>query len=49
MWFQAVVDRRADAAAVRAIASGSQQSIMRVISLRIARSLSVSSPRSSAT
>jgi hypothetical protein len=49
MWFQAVVYRRADAAAVNEIASGSQHSTMSAISHRIARSLSVSAPRSSAT
>jgi hypothetical protein len=31
MWFQTVVDRRADAAAVSAIASGSQQRTMSAI------------------
>jgi len=41
--------RRADAAAVRAIASGSQHSTIKAISHRIARSLSVSAPMSSAT
>ncbi|SRR6266481_2743665 len=40
---------RADAAAVSAIASGSQQSTMSVISHLIARSLSVSAPTNSAT
>jgi hypothetical protein len=49
MWFQAVVYRRADAAAVNEIASGSQHSTMSAISHRIARSLSVSAPISSAT
>jgi hypothetical protein len=32
MWFHAVIDRRADAAALNAIASGSQHSGMRAIS-----------------
>jgi hypothetical protein len=32
MWFQAVIDRRAEAAAVSAIASGLQQSTMRATS-----------------
>jgi hypothetical protein len=45
MRFQAVVDRRAEATAVNAMASGSQHST----SHRIARSLSVSAPTSSAT
>jgi predicted component of type VI protein secretion system len=36
MWFQAVVYRRAEAAAAIAIASGSQQSTMRAISHQIA-------------
>ena len=40
---------RAEAAAVNAIASGSQHSTMRAISHRMARSLSVSVPISSAT
>jgi hypothetical protein len=39
MSFQAVVDRRAEAAAVNAVASGSQHSTMSAISHRIARSL----------
>ena len=39
----------ADAAAVRAMVSGSQVSTIRAISHRIARSLSVSAPISSAT
>jgi hypothetical protein len=41
--------RLAEAAAVRAIANGSQHSTMSAISHRIARSLSVSAPMSSAT
>jgi hypothetical protein len=41
-WFVAVIYRRADAAAVNAIARGSQHSTIRAISHRIARSLSVS-------
>jgi hypothetical protein len=45
MWFQALVDRRAEAAVVNAMASGSQVSTMRAISHRIARLLSVSAPR----
>jgi hypothetical protein len=49
MWFQAAVDRRAETAAVSAIASGSQHSTMSAISQRMARSLSVSAPMSSAT
>jgi hypothetical protein len=40
MRFQAVVDRRAETAAVNAIASGSQVSTMRAFSHRIARSSS---------
>jgi hypothetical protein len=32
MWFHAVIDRRADAAALNAIASGSQHSSMTAIS-----------------
>jgi hypothetical protein len=44
-----VVDRRAEAAAVNATASGSQHSTIRAMSHRMARSLSVSSPRNSAT
>jgi hypothetical protein len=43
-WFQAAVDRRADTAAVNAIASGSQHSTMRAISNRIARSSSPPMP-----
>lgn len=46
---QAVVYRRADAAAVNAIASGSQHSTIRAISHRIACSGSVSTPSSLAT
>jgi hypothetical protein len=42
------VDRRAEAAAVSAIANGSQHSAIEAISNRIARSLSVSVPISSA-
>jgi hypothetical protein len=41
--------RMADAAAVSGMASGSQHRTMRAISQRIARSLSVSVPTSSAT
>jgi hypothetical protein len=41
--------RRADAAAVSVMASGSQMRTMSAISHRIARSLSVSAPTSSAT
>jgi hypothetical protein len=44
-----VVDRRADAAAIKAIASGSRRRTMSVISHRVARSLSVSSPTNAAT
>jgi hypothetical protein len=44
-----VVDRRAEAAAVNAMASGSQHRTMSAISRRIAFSLSVSAPMSSAT
>jgi len=44
-----VVDRRAEAAAVSAMASGSQHNTMSAISHRIGRSLSVSAPTSSAT
>ena len=47
-WFQAVVDRGADTAAVNAIASGSQHSTMRAISHRIAFSSSVPIPINSA-
>jgi len=43
------LDRRAEAAAVNAIAKGSQDSTMSAISQRMARSLSVSAPTSSAT
>jgi len=43
------VDLRADAAAIRAMARGSQQSTMSAMSKRIARWLSVSAPISSAT
>jgi hypothetical protein len=38
MWFETAVDRRAEAAAITAIASGSQHSTMRAISNRIAPS-----------
>ena len=41
--------RRAEAAAVSAMASGSQHKTMSAISQRMARSLSVSVPSSSAT
>jgi hypothetical protein len=44
LWFQAVVHRRADAAAVNAIASGSQQGTMRAINHRTARSLAAFAP-----
>jgi hypothetical protein len=43
------VDRRAEAAAVNAMASGSQVSTISAISHRMARSLSVSAPINSAT
>src|SRR5260370_22610544 len=49
MWPRTVVDRRADAATVSAIASGSQHRTMNAISHRIARSESVSIPSISAT
>jgi hypothetical protein len=42
-------DRRAEAAAVNAIASGSQHNTIKAISHRIAFSLSVAAPMSSAT
>jgi hypothetical protein len=44
VWFQAVVYRRVDAAAVNAIASGSQVSTIKAMSHRMARSLSVPAP-----
>jgi hypothetical protein len=40
-WFQAVANRRTEAAAVNATANGSQVSTMRAMSQRIARSQSV--------
>jgi hypothetical protein len=49
MWFEAMVYRRADAVAVNAIASGSQHKTISATSHRIARSLSVPVPISSAT
>src|SRR5260370_11427776 len=48
MWLQ-TVDRRAEAAAVNAMASGSHHKTMSAINHRMARSLSVSEPISSAT
>jgi hypothetical protein len=42
-------DRRAEAAAVRAMARGSQHNTIKAMSQRIARSESVSTPISSAT
>jgi hypothetical protein len=49
MWLWPAVDRRAEAAAVNAVASGSQHRTIRTISQRIARSGSVSAPGSSPT